>query len=125
MIAIAGKQSNNSTLNNTSINNSSIINQTSINTPNILTNTNIPDLDLTEFIDLALKGVSFCLCPSLDQENINLAHPKPVSMSISRKSYKEEHNLPENTELPKTSNKDYCLVLDMDETLIHFFDVRN
>lgn len=35
-----------------------------------------------------------------------------------------EFNHPENTELPIYNyTKDYCLVLDMDETLIHFFDV--
>ncbi len=35
----------------------------------------------------------------------------------------EIYNHPEFTDLPKVKDKEYSLVLDMDETLIHFFDV--
>jgi hypothetical protein len=84
----------------------------------------ILDIDLADFKELVIKSVAYCICPSLEQDIIYFYNPKPISMINYIKPGKDIHNHPENTELPKFSkDKEYCLVLDMDETLIHFFDV--
>lgn len=84
----------------------------------------ILDIDMQDFKELVIKSVAYCICPSLEQDIVYFYNPKPISMINYNRPGKDNHNHPENTELPKLSkDKEYCLVLDMDETLIHFFDV--
>ncbi len=78
-------------------------------------------LKLEEFCPIVINSVSYCICPGLNHELFNYINPKPISIV---KSLKDKHNHPEGAELPPMEEgKKYCLVLDMDETLIHFFDV--
>ena len=121
----------NNQISNTSVNNISInnINNTSLfNTLNVstLNNSNITstisNLSIDEFINLVQNSISYCLCPAINLETFNFNNPKP---NVNIYKNKNKHNHPENQELPpiENKNKQYCLVLDMDETLIHFFDV--
>lgn len=100
-------------------------NNSQINTHNIYSNNN-PIINnkfysIEEYSDLVINSVAYNLCPGLNHENFNFLNPKQLTVFNRNK---DKHNHPENMELQPISNKKkYTLVLDMDETLIHFFDV--
>lgn len=99
-------------INVSSINN---LNSSSINNSNNNFQIEIPHIKIEDFIGLVIKSVSYCLCPGLHFDSFNFI---PKNNKNSNKIIHQE-----NTELPKCE-KPYCLVLDMDETLIHYFDVN-
>lgn len=73
------------------------------------------DFSIISFKNLVL--ISFSYCIYLDAFEMN--------KQILKNNKKRLHNHPEYQSLDNSSNeKIYTLVLDMDETLIHFFDVR-
>ncbi len=117
-----------SSFNNGSLNNSlNVSNQNNSNNLSISINNNntnnskLTYMKLEEFCPIVINSVSYCICPGLNHELFNYINPKPISLV---KPLKDKHNHPEGAELPPLDDtKKYSLVLDMDETLIHFFDV--
>lgn len=82
-------------------------------------NQNVSNLSVEEFCDIVIKSVAFCICPNLNNDSYNFPNSKPLHLFS-----KGKNNHPENTELPTIEEgRKFSLVLDMDETLIHFFDV--
>lgn len=75
---------------------------------------NNEEVNMILFKNLALICTSYCLY--LDAYELN--------KQILKNNKKRIHNHPEYQSLNENNNKSYTLVLDMDETLIHYFDVR-
>lgn len=83
----------------------------------------IPYISIEEFCNIVFNSVAFCICHNLNHDSYNFQNSKPMQL-FSKLSTTYDH--PENTELPPIKEgKKFTLVLDMDETLIHFFDVSN
>ena len=107
------------------ISNSVLINKDNTVNSVISNNSNVHELDIYKFKELVLESVAYCICPSFEQQDtFSHSNQKPISMNNYKGNKAEIYNHPEFTDLPKMKDKEYSLVLDMDETLIHFFDVR-
>lgn len=77
--------------------------------------------NLINFKNIIFESLAYCIIPNFEGNIFTKYNLKPIGLEYYTK--RQEKINKEFTELPPIIDKQYSLVLDMDETLIHFFDV--
>lgn len=77
--------------------------------------------NLINFKNIIFESLAYCIIPNFEGNIFTKYNSKPIGLEYYTK--RQEKINKEFTELPPIIDKQYSLVLDMDETLIHFFDV--
>jgi len=73
------------------------------------------------FKNYIFESLAYCLLPNFEGNIFIQYNQKPISLDYNRR--RQDIYNHEFSKLPPLIHKSYSLVLDMDETLIHYFDV--